>query len=597
MLKGIKEIGEYVSNGGSIDAFIEIPYKGTEPKNYFFIQFDIKNGSPVLRDDIEVEPVREEEEFKLKYLFDAIGGGSGRYGSPTAKVVELEKTFNGKIMSFFKEGNINRFNLSEDEKSFLCTVHEELSKHKGDILKKLKEKIVQLDKKARKKVVLGLLFYDENGNKRYLGDLELFRKLFEKYLDAKLNLIDGTCFLCGKNDKVTISGLSKVMFFYSIDKPGFIVGGFSPNKAYKNFALCRECLNDLQNGFKLLEDKLNFRFYGLRYWLIPNFFLKQEDLKKEVLNILLDESRRNINMKGSIKRITDDEREILDIISDLHDYVSFNFLFYMKKGNGTLIKALLEDVLPSRLHTIFSAKQWIDSLPIIERITVKKQIKYFDFDYIRTFFKGTKGDTKNKEFLSVVESVFKDRPIDKKFFFNFIMMELRKAMANDNFFDLKSKEAFVSFLFLNKLKLFKEEGMDKISDSLFGKFFERFDNSFGTNLSRGLFLLGATVGILENIQMADRKSSSAPIDKKLKNLKLTEKGVLSLLPELEVKFKQYGSFGKDKQIILKEASNYLLSSGRNWKMSIGEINFYIAAGLLYRNEIKDIAEQKTNGGD
>ncbi len=596
MLKEIKELGEYKTSTGAsgIEPFLEIPYKDKEGSNYFFIPFEIQgDGTVKYKGSIEVEPIHSEDEYLTKYLYDAISSGSGIYGSPTAKFTELEKTLPKKIKNFFGKNNIKKFEITDEEKDFLESIRKEFENNYDAISNDLNELLRQ----AGKKNVIGVLFYDKDGTKKYIGEIKTFVKIFEQFIANKLDLIDGTCFLCGKKGKVTVNAISKVAFFYSIDKPGFIVGGFNRSEAYKDFAICPECFVKVQLGTNLLENDLTFKFYGLRYWLIPNFFLSDKDKRKEILDILIENKNKNIGIKSGMKRLTDDEREILDIISDLNDYVSFNFLFYAPKGNGRIIKALIEDVLPSRLHTIFEAKKRIDSLPIVETITHKKTVRYFDFGYIREFFKGTKGDTKNKEFLAIIDSIFKDKLINKGFFLNFVMSVLRKSMANDDYFSFKTKEAFVSFLFLKKLRLIKEDTMDDLSNSAFEEIFNRFDNSFGTNLSRGLFLLGAATGMLESIQMSERNTSSPPIDKKLKNLKLTEKDVLSLLPELEVKFKQYKSWGKDKQLVLKEAAGYLLAAGRNWKMSVDEINFYIAAGLLYKNEIRSIAQQKTNGGD
>ncbi len=596
MLKEIRDLGEYrISNKTSgIEPFLEIPYKGNDDSNYFFIPFQIQNdGTVKYKGSIEVEPIHSENDYLKKYLYDAISSGSGIYASPTAKFTKLEKTLPKKIKNFFGENNIEKFNLSKGEKTFLESIREEFEKNYDTIFKDLDE----LSKQTGKKNVIGVLFYDNSGTKKYIGEIDTFVKMFEQFIENKLDVVDGTCFLCGKEGKVTVNAISKVAFFYSIDKPGFIAGGFNRNEAYKDFAICPECFVKVQLGTNLLEEDLTFKFYGLRYWLIPNFFLSDKGKRKEILDILIENRNKDIGVKSGIKRLTDDEREILDIISELNDYVSFSFLFYAPKGNGKIIKALIEDVLPSRLHTIFESKKWVDSFPIVETITYKKSVRYFDFGYLREFFKGTKGDTKNKEFLAIVDSVFKNKPIDKEFFLNFVMSVLRKAMANDDYFTFKAKEAFVSFLFLKKLGLIKEDIMDNLNDSVFEEFFSRFENSFGTNLSRGLFLLGAATGMLESIQMSERNTSSPPIDKKLKNLKLTEKDVLSLLPELEVKFKQYKSWGKDKQLVLKEAAGYLLAAGRNWKMSASEINFYVAAGLLYKDKIRDIAKQKTDGGD
>lgn len=73
--------------------------------------------------------------------------------------------------------------------------------------------------------------------------------------------------------------------FYTIDKPGYIAGGFNEKESWKNYPVCAECRLALEEGKRYLENELTFRFYGLEYQLIPNFIIGKEFVRKEVREI------------------------------------------------------------------------------------------------------------------------------------------------------------------------------------------------------------------------------------------------------------------------------------------------------------------------
>lgn len=125
-----------------------------------------------------------------------------------------------------------------------------------------------------------------------------------------------------------------------------------------------------------------------------------------------------------------------------------------------------------------------------------------------------------------------------------------------------------------------------MEQNIFDVMFNKYSKSLNTPEKRGIFLLGVLTQMLLNKQYSERESK--PFMKKLKSLKMDEKDIKSLLPEVQNKLEEYDAFDKGKKLIAQEASNYLLQAGDGWKMSVDEINFYFACGMNMSEEIAKI---------
>lgn len=101
-------------------------------------------------------------------------------------------------------------------------------------------------------------------------------------------------------------------------------------------------------------------------------------------------------------KLTTFEDDILDILAEEQDTMTMQFLFLKKEQSAERILLLIEDVLPSRLRTLFEAK-----------VKVDKAFPSFPFHLgrIRTFFaksdEGKKENDLDKYFLEMIDKVFK----------------------------------------------------------------------------------------------------------------------------------------------------------------------------------------------
>ena len=348
-----------------------------------------------------------------------------------------------------------------------------------------------------------------------------------------------------------------------------------------------ECKTSLENGKKFIDTYLKFWFYGLNYYLIPRLLVGGNSVLEKILNVLSD-TTKTIRLKERIKkRITNDESEILEYLSEEKDVITLNFLFLKRQQSAERILLLIEDVFPSRIRKIFKAKDYVD------RVFNNDSDKGFTFGNIRTFFskssEGKRVNDLNKYFLEIVDSVFIGRKLDFSFLLKFYMASIRREFINDGYFIPRVKDALMDTMFFGKLGLtsFEEEDMEV---SIFEAVFEKFGKSFGSPVKRGVFLLGTLTQLLLNKQWTDRNAK--PFMKYLKGLKLAEKDIRALLPKVQNKLEEYNSFDKGKRLIAFEVSKYLLESGDGWRMPVDEINYYFACGMNLADKIADIVYQK-----
>jgi len=572
MLSAVKEIGELVAKQKTFTVEEQINGK------ILFINLDTVNSKYT---GVDIEDF-DLGKHKSDYYLYKTGASRGNVSAPFCSITKPKKGVDKKEgeTTYKKiERWLEQCNNTEDP--LINNAFEALSKNREIITSEIDKKVKDLPKKKGEGRFLSLKL-----DKRYLGEYQIFKDCLMHSSEAKLkkSLGSAVCSICGLPDK-QVSGKTDVFKFYTIDKPGFITGGFKESLAWKNYPVCIECNTLLENGKKFLDTRLNFKFYELNYYLIPKILLGSKDILREILNIMSD-TTKTIGLKERIKkRITDDENEILEYLSKEKDVLTLNFLFLQRQQSAERILLLIEDVFPSRIRKIFEAKDYVD------RVFNNDSDKGFTFGNIRTFFskssEGKRENDLNKYFLEIVDSVFKSLRLDFSFLLKFYMSIIRKEFINDGYFMPRIKDALMNTVFFENLGLITFEEVEDMEESIFSRIFDRYGKSFGNPAKRGIFLLGVLTQLLLNKQWAERNAK--PFMKKLKCLKMDEKDIKALLPEVQNKLEEYDSFDKGKRLIASDASTYLLEAGEGWKMSVDEINFYFACGMNLTDSVADIA--------
>lgn len=328
-----------------------------------------------------------------------------------------------------------------------------------------------------------------------------------------------------------------------------------------------------------MEQNLSFNFYGLNYLLIPDFLIGTIEQNSEIIEMLVD-SRRNVSLKEK-RRITNDEQEILDELKQQQDILTITLLFIKKEQSAERILLTIEDIYPSRLRVIFDAKNFVD----------RTFDNNFTFGNIRTFFRqssaGKRTNDLDNYFLTIIDSVFKNQPLNTGLMFNFFMQTIRHEFIQERDFKERVTDALMTILFLSELNLLTLQEVKDMAEGIFEPVFSRYPGLFGSEAKRGVFLLGALTQLLLNKQARER-GGAPPFRKHLKSLKMNEADFRALLPKVQNKLEEYESFDKGKRQIAAEVARYLLAAGDNWHIPVNELNFYFACGMNLAEEIADI---------
>jgi len=514
---------------------------------------------------------------KIKWYLFKEGTSKGNVPSPFCPLTEPQKTFK-KIKGWLKQCSGIKDDSLKTCDPMIDKAYKVLEVNKDTIVADITQKTKDFPRKMRKFLTIKI-------DGKYLGEYDVFKKFLAYFEEKKRkqSANTGVCSICSLSDK-EVSGKTDVFRFYTIDKPGFITGGFKETEAWKNYPVCLECKTLLESGKKFIENNLNFKFYGLNYFLIPRLLICNQILLNEIINII-SVTVKVVSLKERIKkRITNDENEILEYFLKEKDVLTLNFLFLQRQQSAERILLLIEDVLPSRLKKIFDAKDYVDGIFSED----------FNFGKIRTFYsksdENKRSNDLDKYFLQIIDSVFKGRKLDFSFLVRFYMSVIRKEFINDRYFSFRVKDALMNMVFFENLGLITFEEVDYMEESIFSSIFSRYGKSFSSPAKRGIFLLGALTQLLLNTQWTKRNAK--PFMKKLKGLKMDEKNIKALLPEVQNKLEEYDSFDKGKRLIASEVSKYLIEAGEGWKMSVDEINFYFACGMNLIDSVAEIAYSK-----
>ncbi len=529
--------------------------------------------------------IRVEETFKTKkekYLY-CRGASQGPNHTPTTKITEVEKSFKNKVKGWFKMYKSYKDPMLN---SFKSAIEKSERKIITDLSNKLDEVRPSL---GRNQGCLFTLAIEEKNRLSYIGDFSGFKELLVESVKQdykKIVKTDHVCAVCGtKKDEVY--GEAIPIPFYTLDKPGYIAGGFHKEDAWKNAPICLECSLKITEGKKFLDTNLKLRMGGQQYYLIPKFIAGVEGIE-EIVDIFFNYSTHPDELlnKRTLKRITEDEKDILEALGELKDVLTYNFLFFTAPNPQVFkINLLVEDILPSRISTIFGAKKVAENYEIFKNIKVKKD-KYehveFRFDELRRFAPS------QKMFLEVVDKTFRGVNVEPTLLFSWFMRAIRQDFVRGAYLKLLVLKAFLSLLFFKKLGILPKKEFIKTGGEIMSElkekaegFFRNFSETFLTSVHKVVFFLGTLTQKLLNIQYQER--GTTPFRKNLKGLKMSEKDFKALLPKIQNKLEEYGkNYYRSLESLIAE---YFLEAGNNWKITIDELNFYFVLGMNLEDEV------------
>jgi CRISPR-associated protein Csh1 len=507
--------------------------------------------------------VQEFDDDKIPLYMYRKGPASGCDFSPTSKLVDPNKA---------KE-SVDKL-LTRLSRAILSAGLE--PDNLQDARKEIIEKLESLDLPRGESVIVSLLVDNE-----YVGKVEEFRSNFRedllKSLSANSPSEQEICFLCG--EKASLYGnLSKVLGFYTVDKHGFVAGGFKPWESWKNFAACENCVLDLERAKRFIEGNLTFRFYRKSFWLIPRTVFVEDRKAIIELTARLQKDIKDLGKQEKAKqeRI---EMRMLDIASRAKNIALYEIVFLRKISAAVRIILHLEEVIPTRIKEFLRIREDTELSVgyVIEPNDPKTAWK--SGAHFR-FFSGVLGDS--EEFYNLVDKVFRKQPVELSPLLRMSMNGIRKYLANQNKLPTyEINEVFTSLLFLKRWETLKSEGGKSMAENPFDDFFSRYEEFFDHPAKRGLFLLGVMIQKLLRIQVA-RGHNRPPFLKSLKNLRITQKDAENLLPKIQNKLSEYEA-GHWYSDIREGMSIYLIQAGSEWGFPPDEIGFYTVLGMNLAN--------------
>jgi CRISPR-associated protein Csh1 len=554
MLRALKEWGE----------LFERPIYGeVEADKVIVLEFELDNVGRATLKDISLEEFSEDK--LSKYLYRRTKTGNPPTYSPTLRLntEDISTSLNNLINANRKLRGVPQISIDVE------TVAEQ----------------IRSEIRGTEKSTSYLLTIRFNG--KYIGEMPEYIKAVGDRIKKKSYKKNGICSICGEEKKVA----EKLPFnFLTYDKPGYIVGGFREDVAYKNSPICFDCYEKIRIARQNLESA-TFKLAGIEYLLIPET-LKKENLQK--LKELFEYLRKNnLNLtnldwdylydllEGLIREedenplpsILDNPQEIsgqegLDILSIFRmfkDIIIAHFLFIKREQSREAIVLYISDIFPSRIDYLFKVKEFIEELGIIGN---------FDYRLVNKFFK-------EEEFYRIVEATFWGKRVENAFLCDVLMNVIRESFKErDRRTDYKLiGEALAVYLFVKITTegLSMQQSQNPQSLEEFFVWVKNLPSIGAEDWKYGLVLMGFLVEHLLERQRTKRESK--PFLKKLKGFKMDWQDIVQLLPELRQKLEEYEVFDYPSvRTLFGEISQTLLQSAKP-RASVGELNFYFASGM------------------
>lgn len=577
MIEAIKDLGEYVMDSEKIsetDMFTINPMTKSGGGSIIYIKLT-KDGDAFKFEKIDFKDYSDED-YKLTLYPSKVARGVSN--SPTCKITGASKSFTNKIWKYFKKDFTF---LGDEEKDRINQICACLEENKEQIINLIEEHVKLLPKKNFK--ILTLQIDDKD-----LIDDDLIKKIFITLSNNKMGGVKNNqcCACCSKVGQVYSDAFPPDLTFFTVDKPGFAYE-FDKNNTYKMLPLCYQCAIHLRIGLKFIREQLNHQLYEENYFLIPHFLNK---IDNRILKRIVE--MRNFSTSNETKeQFKMDEAVILRKINqDIDNSVNFILLFYKKEKSALKILCSIEDIFPSRFNKVFEGIDSVNNYRLFENLFIKNPKLRFNFGVIRYFFPKSKNTKSDKDFFSVVSDIVNGVKIDYSFLLQAFMKKIEETFRQEKNHNVEEPtlKALLFLMFLEMMDLLKNMSEGSLMEEVYEtksefiksirRFFEENNTCYNTNEKRAAFLVGCLVN---NVLYAQGKSlsGSRPFSHRLKGLKLDLRSLKQLFNEAIAKLEQY----KQKQVnepLIMEISNYFSRTDcNNWKMSVVDINFFVAQGL------------------
>ena len=530
---------------------------------------------------------------KVKYLYKK-GSPRGTNITPSSLLgKDLKTTFDIKFFKWFDNNQDNDFFLK---------FYNEINDNKEEIFNDMELIINNINVKDN---ILISLVVNKNDDINYLNDFDEFKEILiknslDKYQGPKKIKGNGVCCLCDNQKEVYGLVSSSMGFAFSTPEKKGNVPGFDVNNQWKLLPICSDCALYLNAGKNFVEKYLNFKEFGLNYYVIPNFLFDLENgFDNFYNNIKLFEKNDALDSSDLIHI----ENKLGRFIKRIDDIAEFKFLFYQASKAEFKILAYVESVVPSWLTVLYKTQHKISEYDFFREKNLKLIFgekhngTFLDVinnnnnypcntnNWYKRFLRDFIFSFSSKMYIDSVVKIIGNKKIDYHFLMSRIMDKIRHDWRNEEHYAMNVSilKSLMLFLLLNDLNLIKGENIMNSNNE------EEFDTEFllDTPSKKATFLLGVLTRKLMNIQY--KELGSTPFYNKLWGLSLDQKKIHKLSPMVINKLQEYGAgYMRDLE---NEISKNLAMSERNWGLNRDETSYYFVLGFtLYNTDKKEKCE-------
>ena len=447
----------------------------------------------------------------------------------------------------------------------------------AEVINQIKDRLIDFQRFA--------LSVKLNGN--YIGEYPEFQDVLKKlktsagkkdYYEFGGRKYEGHNKLCSITIDIesTVWGYVSPYKFYAVKTEiGSVPGGFDARKAWKNYPVSPAGATYLERADKFIKQYLSFRFCGYNYFLIPERVLNRGS-EDDFLEYIRGFKKFCLNRQGESNNTL--EEDLLELLKEDDNSVNYTLFFYEKNNSEFKILASIEDVFPSYASKIFEAKKASEDHSIFKGL--KRKNEFYDLEFAFSHIKEFVPE--QGAFLEIIRSIFMQKNIDFQYLLGHIVSKLRTNFANGELYQTTVLKAFLILKLLQKLNLIQQtETSDGVTiDNKYEAFFKEHNEFFGSATKKAVFLEGVLTQLLLSIQYQERKAT--PFRSRLNSLKINEKIVKRLLPEVIEKLEQYG---KNYYRKLEEMISYYLLQAK-FDISDNEISFYFTMGMNLAGQFK-----------
>ncbi|MCK8823786.1 TIGR02556 family CRISPR-associated protein [Fuchsiella alkaliacetigena] len=600
----MKSIGDYKRESSDQDLLAQIVDNPNSRGSYntvLVIAFK-EEAAQIVFDKVVVEDFSKEKLTKYAYKYGSPRGGDL---TPTSKLTDLEKTFQRIQRPLQKI--YSRLKGKKKSEEIILAIYEQFQEQQ--VASKIYNRLAEI--KYSDEAILTIAFKNKDSTLKYVGDfqefVELLMESYEKqfyykssYLKQEQKSIgeNNLCYICSQQADKTY-GYVGTFSFYTLDKPGFTTGGFNRQQAWRNYPVCPKCAKALSLGRKYLENKLKTNLCGIDYFIIPKtiFNSKNED-KQELFKILEYLNQvQTLETKTEGKNLTNAKKDFFRSMSELENFISFNLLFYEQQNSAFRILLYVENITPTYLRRIFAVKERVEEEELFKNLAVSDaslDLK-FKLELIANFFYINREHKLDftTEFLEIISSIFTGQRLSEALLMERFADHLQEKFRAKRSIWSDTLKAVMILKFLQQLELLnwgeqEVEGCLKFFDEIefpIINFLAEQSDVLDSKIKQLIFLQGLFTQKILNLQKKEY-NGIAPFRDKLNGLKLNQKLLEDLHPELFTKLNDYLQISALQLKKLKKLMTDLFVDSDFNSITNNKLSFYFAFGMSQATKLQ-----------